>query len=262
MLALQSRVSQGDRHCPEPAENSSLLQRRLRWGKDWSCFQVVIRPMYFSCFNHATFHLLFNVFPTWLTHPRRMGSQSTVGLCCWRTISDVLGKFLKSFLTLPPPPASSVNCQNITLASDSKGVEVVSHLTQLIAVSGSSRQAQDPIIWRAVRTSPAHGKPYTVQRQGTLGGEQALLSHLAPNLLFHPIILARMSVLKPLISAQQLGHWGSTFWLLETQKLLKNHLKTVTAFLKWGGIIFPFILLMETLMTGQFKWTSTYNLLM
>lgn len=55
----------------------------------------------------------------------------------------MLGKFPKSFLTLPPRPASSVNCQNITLATDGKGVVVVSHLTGLTAVSGSSKQAQD-----------------------------------------------------------------------------------------------------------------------
>lgn len=127
-------------------------------------------PCASACFKCATFHLLFNVFPTCLTHPRWTGNQSAMGLCCWRTVSDVLGKFPKSFLTLPPSPASSVSCQNITLAGDSKVTEVVSHLTQLIVVSGSSRKAQNPVMWRAVRTSPAHGKPYTVQRLGALGG--------------------------------------------------------------------------------------------
>lgn len=136
-------------------------------------------PCASASFIRATFYLRFNVFPAWLTHPRWTGNQSTVGLCCWKSISDVLGKFPKAFLTLPPPPpASSVNCQNITLASDSKGVDVASHLTQLIVVSGSCRQAQDTVMWRAARTSPTHGKPYTVQRQGTLGGSK----HCCPTL--------------------------------------------------------------------------------
>lgn len=53
-------------------------------------------------------------------HPGWTGNQSAVALCCWVTISDVLGKFPMVFLTSPPPPASSVNCQNITLVVTAK----------------------------------------------------------------------------------------------------------------------------------------------
>lgn len=69
-------------------------------------------------------------------------------------VSDVLGKFQSVFLTLPPPPASSVNCQNITLAGGSEGVEVAALLTQLMVVSGISSQAQGPVVGGFVGTSP------------------------------------------------------------------------------------------------------------
>lgn len=196
-------------------ESSSLLLRRVRWGKDWTCFQNVIRPVCFSLF-HVTFYLLFNVFPTWLTLPRWTGNQSAVGLCCWRTISDMLGKFPKSFLTLLPSPASSVSCQNITLASDSKGIEVVSHLN-----------TADSSVWKLQAGSGCcQMKGWSLallETRDSWGMEQTLLSHLAPNLVFHPVLLLRMSEGTP---TQEQGHWGITFCLLETQELLKNHLKT------------------------------------
>lgn len=134
----------------------------------------------------------------------------------WEPISRgfvLLGKFPKSFLTLLPPLASSVNCQNITLASDSKGIEVVSHLS-----------TADSSVWKLQAGSGCCNeglKPCTGQRQGALEGG----SEHCPTLLqiFHPALLARMSEGAP---TQELGHWGITFCLLEIQELQKNHLKT------------------------------------
>lgn len=183
MLAFQRRMSQGDKHCPQAAESNSLLLRRLRWGKAGLVFRTWLDPCVSAFLKRVTFHLPFNVSPTWLTLPRRTGNQSAVDLCCWRTISDTLGKFPKSFLTLLLPPASSVNCQNITLAGDSKGVEVVAISAQLTAVSGSSRQVQD--------VGNEGLKPCPGQRQWALEGG----SEHCPTLpqIFHPALLARMS---------------------------------------------------------------------
>lgn len=165
---------------------SAAKETQVRKGLDLLSGGTWLDPCVSACFKGVTFYLLFKVFPTWLTLLRWTGNQSAAGLCCWRTISDMLGKCPKSFLTLLPPSTSSVSCQNITLASDSKGIEVVSRLSTADSSVWKLQAGSGSVRWRAETL-------HCSEPRGSWGRERTLLSHLVPNLVFHPVLLARMS---------------------------------------------------------------------
>lgn len=151
-------------------------------------------------------------------------------LMCWES-SKV---FFSPCLHLLPP----VNCQNITLAGGSKGVEVASLLTQLMVVSGSSSQAQGPVMWGFVGTSPTPWKPHTVGRQSTLGGSKHCFPPCPKSPL--PTFSCRGECIKNFDTHRGSGRLGQDFLALTNTWATEESFKKCNCLSEMGCYYTPF----------------------